>query len=673
MAPRMTANKAWDAVKMFRSRLDEYERLAQMISGNPNLRVIPTAEGSRTDGTNLWLKVPASFADKVSHVRRSCRVRDEKTNAQTCPGCFRADDVQGALYHELGHCSFGSFEDISYAQAAQLVKTGENAIGRYLTKGRREQVDKLLYYSSTVQPWELACAISPHLRNIANGIEDARVNRAMFTARSGMKIMFQERTERFVRDGVPQPDGTIMLWKEQHVDAQVTIGFLLAASEYKIKRGWLDKGVRAFVASPPVHALLEKVITATSVYQIFELSCRLYMLGKEAGYFVEDEDPPEQEQGEGQDEGEQGDDDGEAGGGDGKSAEDESEEHGQGEGNESPDEKSDSDEGEGDADGEEGDAEGEPGPGQGTPSDGDLIKALLALIGGHADDDTPVPDKTIELIKQAIIQQQFFDESSVLTGVRVQTATEGYDLPPKPPEAVMAPALLAIRSAFQENAKDNRQHGQRSGRVNPAALARVATGEVKVFSRRTLPGRRDWFVVLGLDISGSTGWADAHGVVKLEPMKAAISAQVELLNRIGIKSAVYAHSSDNQNVRIFVVQEPGQPWTDVERRRLEHLRSISGNLDGHTLEFYRKVAEQSRATDKLILYYTDGAMPAQNRAEELRVLQREIKHCQSHGIHIVGVGYQNDDPKAHGLDTIRFDSIRDVPKIVDGLKARLLV
>jgi hypothetical protein len=90
------------------------------------------------------------------------------------------------------------------------------------------------------------------------------------------------------------------------------------------------------------------------------------------------------------------------------------------------------------------------------------------------------------------------------------------------------------------------------------------------------------------------------------------------------------------------------------------------------MEFYRKVAQVRPETDKIILYYTDGAMPLSNFDEELAILQREIKMCQRLGIAIVGVGIRNDDPKAHGLDTIRLDAIEDVPKVVTELRKRLL-
>jgi hypothetical protein len=95
------------------------------------------------------------------------------------------------------------------------------------------------------------------------------------------------------------------------------------------------------------------------------------------------------------------------------------------------------------------------------------------------------------------------------------------------------------------------------------------------------------------------------------------------------------------------------------------------NLDGHTLEFYRKVAERERATDKIILYYTDGAMPCENFDDELEVLQREIREAPRRNITVVGIGVRTDAPVEHGLDTIRIDSLEEVPRVVKDLESRL--
>ena len=77
------------------------------------------------------------------------------------------------------------------------------------------------------------------------------------------------------------------------------------------------------------------------------------------------------------------------------------------------------------------------------------------------------------------------------------------------------------------------------------------------------------------------------------------------------------------------------------------------------------------ATDKIMLYFTDGNMPAANADEELGVLQAQIKHAKRDGITLLGVGMGTDSPVKHGLDTVRMDDDDDLKLVVDHLGKRL--
>jgi nitric oxide reductase activation protein len=243
-------------------------------------------------------------------------------------------------------------------------------------------------------------------------------------------------------------------------------------------------------------------------------------------------------------------------------------------------------------------------------------------------------------------------------------------------EAILTSALQRLRLAFQDNMKASYDRNLKSGRVDRRALGkRIATNDPRLFHRKSIPSKKDYFVVVGMDCSGSTARALDRGnssVRIIDLIKEATFAKCELLNRLGVKFAVYGHSGDSGYCAIYEVKSPEEPWGKKQKESLATLQPTSANLDGHTMEFYRKVAQVRPETDKIILYYTDGAMPLSNFDEELAILQREIKMCQRLGIAIVGVGIRNDDPKAHGLDTIRLDAIEDVPKVVTELRKRLL-
>jgi hypothetical protein len=89
------------------------------------------------------------------------------------------------------------------------------------------------------------------------------------------------------------------------------------------------------------------------------------------------------------------------------------------------------------------------------------------------------------------------------------------------------------------------------------------------------------------------------------------------------------------------------------------------------MEYLRKRVEESQATDKIILYYSDGKMPLENYAEELEVLQREILYCRRRGITLLGVGIKTDSPAQHGLETVQVNNDEDIPKVIDLLGKRL--
>ena len=245
------------------------------------------------------------------------------------------------------------------------------------------------------------------------------------------------------------------------------------------------------------------------------------------------------------------------------------------------------------------------------------------------------------------------------------------------PEQILGPALLRMRVAFSDNKRGHDLRNMKSGKVDGRLLGKRAYhGDERLFRRRVLPGKKDYFVLIGMDVSGSTMGRN----LLLE--KKAVTAQAEMLARMGVRFAIYAHSgnySDPSGGRgegfdldIYHVKDPTEPWDTKTQKRLEEIGPDSANLDGHTLEYYRRVCDRDTATDKVILYYTDGKMPAENHDEELEILQREIRTCRQKNYTLLGVGIRTDSPVRHGLDTVQVDEESDVVKVVKHLERRLL-
>lgn len=242
------------------------------------------------------------------------------------------------------------------------------------------------------------------------------------------------------------------------------------------------------------------------------------------------------------------------------------------------------------------------------------------------------------------------------------------------PETLIQPALLKMRRAFTDNQRGSHLKNRRSGRVNSSALGKRAwSGDDRLFQKNKLPGKKNYFVVIGMDISGSTVGKN----LALE--KRAIMAQATMLDRVGIPFAIYAHTGNHHSVytghgfdlEIYHIKDPNEPWTDKEKERLEDIKSSSANIDGHALEYLRKVCDGRTETDRIIMYYSDGKMPAENYKEELEILTSEIQTCRTKGYTLLGVGIRTDSPRQHGLDTVEVWKDEDLLKVITHLEKRL--
>lgn len=240
-------------------------------------------------------------------------------------------------------------------------------------------------------------------------------------------------------------------------------------------------------------------------------------------------------------------------------------------------------------------------------------------------------------------------------------------------ESVLAPVLREMRRVFTDNKRAKMDRNRKDGKVNAKVLGKRAPfNDPRLFQKKRIPGKRDYAVLLGLDVSGSTIGENIHLI------KRAAKAQAELLDRMGIRFAVYAHSGsggwdmEDLMLDIYCIKDFDDPWDSPHQEALDNLCSDAQNLDGHTIEYYRKRLEEQNVTDRVLMYYTDGKMPAENHDEELEILQREIRYCKSRNIHLMGVGIRTDSPVRHGLPTVQVDDDADLVKVIRHLESGLL-
>src|SRR5690606_4514745 len=214
--------------------------------------------------------------------------------------------------------------------------------------------------------------------------------------------------------------------------------------------------------------------------------------------------------------------------------------------------------------GEEAGESGEP-KDYGTPSQ--VAEQVDDILGHAASSDVPKvarPEDTHAdraAINTAVQQGKYFDSPSTeISGVFERR--EGYvggawstdfngsryeehvglkvDL--TVPEPLVAEALLRMRTTFDNNARRKDTNHLKSGRVNPRTLGKRAwSGDERLFRKRTLPGRKSYFVLVGVDVSGSTAGPN------IALLKKSAAIQAELLHRAGIPFAVAAHTASAED------------------------------------------------------------------------------------------------------------------------------
>lgn len=343
--------------------------------------------------------------------------------------------------------------------------------------------------------------------------------------------------------------------------------------------------------------------------------------------------------------------------------------------------------------------------GHGTPTDiASALKAILvhdvmnSLAGGSmadltgAEEGVELNSRLKSLLYLAINQSDIFDMSSMnIAGIeeipfpfKKKMSWYGNHVWRKPSESEVARyapepgalsrAILITKRAFEDNRKSATDRNRRSGRINASVLGRRAPlGDDRLFGHKHIPKRRSYGVVMAIDVSGSMG---SYG--RISKIKRAAYAQAELLAAVGIKFTIFAYSGGTsisgkpgEYVYIQTVKKINEPWSHVQKAKLAGLEPVGANLDGHTMEYGRKLVQELNVTDGILVYYTDGDMPVENFREEKDILVREVKLMAQLGITCLGVGINTDSPKQYGLDTVRLDSDADVIKVVEQLERRL--
>ena len=291
--------------------------------------------------------------------------------------------------------------------------------------------------------------------------------------------------------------------------------------------------------------------------------------------------------------------------------------------------------------------------------------------------DTPAPEWNRNYLSHMVKFYKYLtegpDSAHGLASWDLQDCLVYADYHPEEIESVARSCVASARLAFTENRAAKRTRNQKQGKLyTPTAGRKLKTGDPKVFGEKSVPNKRDYAVLFGGDVSASTAGQTALLIKQMA------YGCAEMMAPLGVKFAMYFHTSiqgmtqHGADVDLIEVKNFDEPWNSRAKLRLQTVTSVANNLDGHTMEVYRKLLMRQKVTDRVLVYITDGAMPAANYQEEREILVRELATIRKDpSFHVKGVGVGTDSPKEYGLDTVIVEGPDDLPKVVRALQELL--
>ena len=250
--------------------------------------------------------------------------------------------------------------------------------------------------------------------------------------------------------------------------------------------------------------------------------------------------------------------------------------------------------------------------------------------------------------------------------------------------------LNTVRAKFTQLFKTQtaaRWTGDRDrGRINNKALARVATGNRRVFKEKYTSKDLDTAVTFLVDFSGSME-KDSYGDRIGDAMKAVVLF-LETLNSIGIKSEVLGYSTRGpcpgysayspgygriEKLATYVFKSFDEPYNKKVQKRIAGYNSIikSQNCDPCSVRVAHDRMAARKESRKVLFVLTDGIVQnlGDNRKgrKELKRYVKEINDARR--VEIVGVGMDAPEVSKYYPRSISVSSKNLATELLNGIKA----
>ncbi|QDK02037.1 hypothetical protein SEA_GIBBLES_78 [Gordonia phage Gibbles] len=687
---------------------------------------------TQTDGKTIFLTPPLTLAHKPEHVRNLCYQRGDD-HRELCPGCRRIEELYTNLHHELGHIIFNSLnfqiDPLEYQSEISDIAVEFGGIS-YASKLQKRIREKNRY----MQAVELANKLNPYVGQGWNFFEDYRMEELVTIAQPGFATMVWHDAENILVNGIEDLDGKITFWKSRHVDIQSFSAWLFAAQGHEIENHFDPKvvaPVRNFIEESqnipfvnPMHAVLMSVAFVGFMKQhgFFQEEDDEQQSepgrddgnesGGESGESTDgtgssdradetavdaDDQGTADSSNSSRDEGEQtkrntgnNEHDNSSGNSDDTDDRQSGQDLSQSDSNDKSDGDSTTESNKDDIpdDGTGNGGQNSPVPSEQAPSPEQIgsphqctIHVKTSEVQSNEANDDRIDFNDLEVSKEdltAIISQvENYDEYTKLVGELVyvnpiENLRQKRFKPVDPPNMMsIASSIIHARRVFSESKLDKNYRNLTKGKVDGAILGKRAWGDdERIFKKKLRAQGVDFEVCIGLDLSSSTS---SDGLYK-NIIHIGYST-AELLQKVDVNFSLYGHRTGHATGRINQVLLPcktiNEPWDNVAKEKCLSLIPAAGSLDGHNLQVYRKVLERSRARKKLLIYFTDGEIPATLRDKEIPIVQKEIKILRRLGIAMLGVGLETDSPNEVGMDTVLVTDPTDLKSVLKEIEKRI--
>lgn len=259
---------------------------------------------------------------------------------------------------------------------------------------------------------------------------------------------------------------------------------------------------------------------------------------------------------------------------------------------------------------------------------------------------------------------------------------------------MVGPLQKDLERAIIARSRATHSAGHRSGRLHGAGLSKLIVGDTRVFRRKEENTTKDVAGSLLIDVSGSM----SGGKIHLASQAAYAVSQV--LDRLKISNEVLAFTTGpkiggNAGQMDKEEQKMGRGFTRTEslyipvlkgfneriatdtKQRfgwLPNCRIMRNNVDGESVEIAARRLMARKEAGKFMIVLSDGA-PAcagDNRAASAH-LKRVIKDLINCGVNVIGIGIQTDSVKQFYPKSIVINDISELPARVVGELRKMLL